>query len=228
MNNDLLNKIQERIDTENIKPLPRWRFLLLRASFWLLAVLSVIIGSFAVGAILFLFLDYNQHNLLAMPYSATELLLMIPYLWIILFLLFIATARMSIAHTQKGYQYKIHTVIVVSVLLSIIFGSILNLIGISKIADESLDEVPLYNYITYDVRDAYSRPIIGRLAGIIVSVQDNENFSIQSFDGNIWKVQLASSTFGFIPKASSTIRMFGVLEASSSIFFAKSIGEWEQ
>jgi hypothetical protein len=227
MNNNLLNKIQERIDTNNIKPLPRWRFLLLRSAFWLLAILSVIIGSFAVGAILFLFLDYNQHNLLIVPYNITEFLLMIPYLWIIMFLLFIATARVSIAHTQKGYQYKIHTVIVISVLLSIIFGSILNYIGISRIADKSLNEVPLYNYVTYDVRDAYSRPIIGRLAGIIVSVQDNNNFSIQSFNGSIWKVRLASSTSNFIPEASSTVKMFGVLEASSSIFFVKSISEWD-
>lgn len=228
MNNELLNKIQERIETNNIKPLPRWRFVLLRITFWLLALLSVIVGSFAVGAILFLFTDYNQHNLVTIPESITEFLLMIPYLWIILFLLFIAIARISIQHTKKGYQYKIHTVIVTSVFLSIIFGYILNFIGISKIANESLNEITAYQYVTYDAKDAYTRPVLGKLAGVIVSIKNNNDFSIQDFNGYIWEIKIYPRINNFTPKASSTVRMTGLLEASSSIFFAKSIHEWEQ
>jgi hypothetical protein len=187
-----------------------------------------VIGSFAVGAILFLFLDYNSHNLIGIPESITEFMLMIPYLWIIMFLLFILIARISITHTQKGYQYRIHSVIVVSVLLSIVFGSILNFIGVSKITNESLSEFPVYHYVTYDARDAYTRPILGRLAGIIVSIQDNNNFTLQDFNGRIWQIHLGTTTNSFIPEASSTVRMLGLLETSSKIFYARSIFEWEE
>ncbi len=228
MNNELSKRIQEHIDTNNIKPLPRWRFILLRSSFWLLAFLSVVIGSFAVGAILFLFLDYNNHNLIGASENITEFLLMIPYLWIVMFLMFILIARISIAHTQKGYQYRIHSVIVVSVLLSIIFGSVLNFIGVSKITNESLNEFPVYQYVTYDAKDAYTRPILGRLAGIIVFVKNNNNFTLQDFNGHMWQIHLGTTTSGFIPEASSTVRMLGLLETSSKIFYAKSISEWEE
>ena len=69
MNNDLLNKIQERIDTDNIKPLPRWRFILLRASFWFLAILSVIIGSF-VFVIILMFALYKSRRKIRAHYSS--------------------------------------------------------------------------------------------------------------------------------------------------------------
>ncbi len=171
MNEELLNKIQKRIEADNIQPLPRWRFILLRTSFWLLAILSVIVGSFAVGTILFLFSDYSRHNLPPIPRDISEVLLMIPYLWIILFLFFIAVAQISIEHTKKGYQYKIHTVIVSSVLLSIIFGSILNYIGASRATHKSLHQYTIYNSVIYDSRDAYSRPKFGRLAGTITRLK---------------------------------------------------------
>jgi hypothetical protein len=226
MNNELSKRIQERIDANNITPIPRWRFILISAVFWLMATLSVIIGSFAVGGIQFLFLDYNHHNLISIPYSLTEFLLMIPYLWIIIFLLFIAIAKIGIAHTKKGYQYKIHTVIVASVLLSVIFGSILNYIGVSKIAHESLDEIQIYNYVTYDSEDAYTKPAIGRLAGNIIDVKDKNNFSLKDFSGHIWNIRLGSTIDRFTPELNTTVQMFGLLESSSSVFIAKSIRKW--
>jgi len=226
MNNELSKIIQERIEVNNITPLPRWRFILLSCVFWITAGLSVVIGSFAVGAILFLFFDYSHHNLLTISEGATGLLLMIPYLWIIIFLLFIAIAHLSIQHTKKGYHYKIHSVIVISVLLSLIFGSILNFIGISKTTHESLKEIRIYNYATYDSRDAYNRPVIGRLAGVVTSVQNKDNFSIMDFRGHSWNVHLGTSTYHYIPKINSTVQMFGILEGSTSIFQAKSIREW--
>ena len=54
MNDDLSNKIMERIETDKTVPVPRWHFFILRFFFWLFAALSVIVGSFAFGVIFFL------------------------------------------------------------------------------------------------------------------------------------------------------------------------------
>jgi hypothetical protein len=114
--------------------------------------------------------------------------------------------------------------------LSFILGSIFYFAGIGKTTHEFFnDRVPLYNYATYDSMDAWNRPAIGRLAGIIVSIKDKNDFFIMDFSGHIWHVELATSTRGlYVPEASSTIRMFGVLEASSSLFIAESVYEWEE
>ena len=195
----------------------------------MLAVLSVLIGGLAIGTMLFLFIDYHRHGLPAIPHTMTDFLLMVPYVWIVVFVLFIAVAQLGIAHTRKGYRYRLRTIISASVLLSIALGFVLNFIGIGKMTHEFLTEVPFYSAVTYDSRKALDRPSVGRLAGVILSVQDKNNFSLIDFNGHIWSVILATSTNGsFVPEASSTIRMFGLVEASSSVFVAGSIHEWEQ
>lgn len=229
MNDQLSNNIQEQINTEEITPLPRWRFLVLRGVFGLLALLSVVVGSFSVGTMLFLFGDYHRHGLLAIPHELTEFLLMMPYLWIITFILFVAIGELSIKHTRNGYRYSLRVVVSVSIMLSIVFGSILNVVGLGRMTHEFLRGVPLYHSVTYDSKDAWDRPVIGRLAGVVVSVQDERNFSIRDFSGRVWQVRLATSTRdSFIPQAQATVRMFGLIQASSSVFVAGMVREWEQ
>jgi hypothetical protein len=230
MNDELSNKIIERIDTEKIMPLPRWRFVLLRIIFWIFTILSIIVGSFAVGAILFLFSDYYGHGLPIIPSDVTELLLLVPYIWIAVLVLFIAIGRESIKHTKKGYQHRFYIVVLISIFLSFVFGSILNFAGIGKTTHEFFNNsVPFYDFAVYDSKDAWNRPVIGRLAGVVVSIKNKNNFSIIDFNGHIWNVRLATSTNNyFVPEASSIVRMFGLLEPSSDLFIANSITEWEK
>jgi hypothetical protein len=229
MNDQLSNKIQERINAHNIIPLPRWRFLLLRGSFWLLSGLSIIIGSFAVGTTLFLFVDYHRHGLFEIPHDMAEFLSIIPFLWILILILFMVIAEKSIQHTRQGYRYRLRTILVTSIVLSIVLGSVLNYMGIGKITHDYLGRFPLYSSMTYDSREAWSRPTIGRLAGIVLSVRDNTNFSVMDFNGRVWEVRLATSTDDLsAPEASSTVRMLGILDASSNRFIARSVHVWEQ
>jgi len=230
MNSDLSNKIIDQIDTKQIVPTPRWHFILMRIFFWIFAILSVIVGSFAISVMLFLFSDYYHHGLPLIPHDVAEALLLIPYVWLIIFASFILIGRESIKHTKKGYQYRLYTIILASVFLNILLGFVLYFAGVGKQTHEFFNNrIPFYNSATYDSRDAWNRPIIGRLAGIIVSIKDNNNFSIIDFGGHIWQVKLATSSAGtFVPEASSTIRMSGLLEPPSNLFIANSVVEWEE
>lgn len=154
MNDELSNKIIERIDTEKIVPLPRWRFILWRMVFWIFAALSVIVGSLAVGAILFLLADYRSSGLFAISHDAVEILLMVPYLWLIVFILFIFITRASIKHTKGGYRYSLGFIASASAILSLIIGCAFYLIGIGKITHEFLNEFPIYNSAVHDAREA--------------------------------------------------------------------------
>jgi hypothetical protein len=230
MNDELTNKIIERIETEQITPLPRWRFILLRELFWSFAILSIIIGSFAVGVMLFLFFDYSNHGLPAIPQDLNELLLLIPYIWLVVFVLFIIIGRESIRRTSKGYRYHFYVVILASVFLSFVFGSILDFAGVGKMTHEFFNNrVPVYNYATYDSMDAWNRPAVGRLAGVVVSAKrDKNNFFIIDLDGHLWHIYFASSTNDlYIPEASSTVRILGFFDPKLEVFVAKSITEWE-
>jgi len=230
MNDDLSNKIIDQIDAKQIVSIPRWHFVLMRIFFWTLALLSIIIGSFAVGVMLFLFFDYYRHGLPIIPHDLAELLLLIPYVWLAVFALFIMVERESIKHTKKGYHYHLYIIVLSSVLLSFVFGSVLYFAGIGKQTHEFLNNrVPFYNFATYDSRDAWDRPMIGRLAGVVIAIKDKNNFSVIDFSGHIWQVRLATSTKGeFVPEASSTVRMFGLIKPPSNLFIASSVIEWEE
>ena len=229
MNEELSKKIQERIDTEQITPLPQWRFLLLRWSFGLLASLSVIIGGFAVGAILFLFVDYHKHGLFPGYYGMVEFLLMVPFVWLFVLILFIYITKKSVRYTRTGYRYRLRTVFSVSILLSLIFGLALNYIGVGEVTHELLNRTSIYDSVVYDSEDAWGRPAMGRLGGTVLLVQDKDDFSVMDFNGRVWLVHVASSSDDyFVPKLNSTVRIFGILEASSSLFIARSVYEWEK
>lgn len=152
MNDELSNKIINRIDKEDLRPLPRWRFVLLRIIFWLLAILSVVVGSLAIGAMLFLLFDFRAHGL-SLPADVMEALLFTPYLWFVIFALFLFIAQISIKHTEKGYQYHFYIVVIASICLSFVFGSILNSMGVGRMAHEFLSNTPIYNLVTHDADD---------------------------------------------------------------------------
>jgi len=155
MSEELSDKIIERIDTEKIASLPRSRFLLLRGLFWLFAILSVVIGGLAVGTILFLLTDLYSSGLLTIPHDAVELLLMVPYLWLVIFILFIIIARTSIKYTKKGYRYGLIFIVLTTVILSIILGSIFYMAGVGKMTHEFLNRIPLYDSVVHDTKEAW-------------------------------------------------------------------------
>ena len=230
MNDDLSNKIMERIEADQTVPVPRWHFFILRFFFWLFAILSVVIGSLAFGVIFFLITDYRRQGLFAIPHSMNELLSMVPYIWIAILILFVIIAEESIKHTRNGYKYRLRTIVFASVILSIIFGAILNFVGVGRITHELFERVPIYNSMTYDSRNAWDRPNIGRLAGVVTSIHDNNDFSIIDFSGRVWQVDFITSTNQdyFVPEASSTVRMMGAFGSSSNAFIAHSVHEWER
>lgn len=154
MSDNLSDKIIERIETEQIEAIPRWRFLFWGGLFWMFAVLSVILGGLAVSATLFLLAGRYLSGLLVISYDLTKLLLLIPYLWLVAFVLFILITHVSIKHTKKGYRYGFKFIIFASVILSFILGSIFYFVGIGEITHEYLNKIPLYNYATYDADDA--------------------------------------------------------------------------
>ena len=227
MNKQLSNKILERIDADQITSLPHWRFLLLRGCFWLLAGLSIAIGSIAIGVILFLLEDHRRHGFFEVSHDMTELLLIVPFLWIVIFALFIAIAHINVKHTRQGYKYHLHSILFLSIIFSIFFGLLFNFIGIGKTTHEFLNKISIYNSVIYDSKNAWDHPAIGRLAGVIVSIQGRD-FSLKDFNGHVWRVRPVVSMNGsFMPEVNSTVRMLGSLESSSNIFIANFIHKWE-
>lgn len=229
-NSDLSNKILERINEEKIAPIAHWRFVLYRSYFWLFALLSMVVGAFAFAAILFIISDFGHHGLRDLPHDIVESLLMIPFAWIIILIFFAGITRVCLKFTKKGYQYKLRSVLAGSLITSVVFGYGMFLVGLGKITHESLRENKFYKSTVYDSRTAWGQPEQGRLAGVVIKVQDKKYFSIVDFTGKIWMIQLSTTTATstFRVSSSSTVRIVGLYDASSTSFVANNVSEWEQ
>lgn len=228
MDKQFSQEILAQIEAKKITPLPRWRFDLSRATFWTITSISLIIAGVAVGAALFILLDFRQHSLGEIPHDLVEILLMVPLVWILALAIFVFITNYSFKHTSRGYRYQLWTIVAGSLLISLGLGIALELCGIGEVTHEWLEEqVPIYHAVTYDSREAWISPVSGRLAGVVAVINNRHNFSLIDFHGRVWQVQSASSS-PFIPVASSTILMSGLYDASSSSFVAQCVHDWQE
>lgn len=223
----LSQEILAEIEAKKIAPIPRWRFSLQRLFFWVLAILALLIAGIAAGVALFLLLDLRRHNFGSVPHDLTEILIMIPFVWLAIVALLVVVARQSFKQTSRGYRYELWLVLLVSVLACLLLGLAAEWSGLGEGTHHFLNRFSLYGDVTYDAQDAWSQPLLGRLAGTVLTVQGSKSFSLIDFNGRLWQVRLATSA-GPAPVAREMILMSGLYEASSSFFLADCVYDWDQ
>lgn len=214
---DLGKKVLDTIKKEKIKPKPRWEFLLKDYFVWSLFLVSVFIGSISVSVIIFI-IEHENLFRFGPENPIKDIMTTIPYFWLLTLLLFIFLAYLNFKHTKTGYRFNILKVFLLSVVVSLLLGSLLYFLGISeKVEERTYDRLPLYRNMM-DKRGAKMfSPEDGHLGGVIVRIEANR-IELVSFGGKIWSVNLENIN----PEK----KMF--LELNSRIrFLGKIVGENE-
>jgi hypothetical protein len=161
-----------QITKDHITPRPRWHFLAEEGAIWALGVLSVVIGAFAVAAILFE-LRYAAWDLyLATHESFIDFILdALPFVWIALFGLFGVAVYQSIRHTKRGYRYSLGQLLAASLASSVVAGVCIFVVGGGRFIDEGIGHyMPLHTSLFERERHAWDAADIGRLAGVVEEV----------------------------------------------------------
>jgi len=177
------------IKEKKIIPKPKWRFLLEEYFIWGTGAISLIIGSLAAAVVIYM-LDNNDwdlyqnisNNLLSFIFTT------LPYFWIVILILFALVVYYNFKHTKGGYKYKLSTVAIVSVLISLILGFLFYNIGLAKIIDDAFTDIPIYERIMHYRQSMWMQTDKGLLGGVVVSITDKNNFVIKDLDNKIWYV----------------------------------------
>lgn len=186
---NLSQKVLKKIKQEKIKPKPRWEFLLRDYAIWVLSIVFLLIGSFAFAVVIFLvkhndWAIYEQINDSLLKFT----LLTLPYFWFVFLILFLVLAYYNFRHTKRGYRYKTFTILIGAVLVSLLLGVLLYNFGVGEAIDQAFAErVPFYSTLLRQ-RRIWTQASEGRLAGVIVSVQNKEDFEIKALDREVWRV----------------------------------------
>ena len=188
--NNLGQKFLKAIKNKAIKPRPRWQFLLKDYLIWIIGAASLIIGSFAFAVILHMLVNndwdvYQNIN----DSLAGFILVTLPYLWLVFLGLFIFVAHYNIKHTKKGYRFSLSRLIIGSILISVLLGTLFYSIGLGQALDDTLtDRVPFYRNFLNQRRRIWIQADQGLLAGIIIEVGSDNNFKIIDFNKKEWNV----------------------------------------
>lgn len=167
---NLEEKILQKIRDEKIAPKPFWYFLVKDYSLWGLVFISIILAAICIAPIIFILqnleLDYAKH-ITGNIFSFT--LIILPYPWIILCVITTYFATLAWERTKNGYKFDGKKVFVISFLVSLILGILLNMWNIGRKVDNEFKSASFGSYKTFEERrkEFWFDPNQGRILGTV-------------------------------------------------------------
>lgn len=231
---DLGNKILEKIRKEKIEPKPRWHFLLQDYFVWLAFGVSLVVGglTFCVALSIMVDNDWDIFRYLSVS-PIKHVLLSLPYVWIILIILFLGLALYNYKHTKNGYKHETFYVLGLSVVGSLILGSFFHLLGAGRKIDRIFaNNLPIYQKIhcCCHRKDIWSQPEKGLLSGEILKAFGSDGFELEDFGGFVWQVEKDEKVLmpvGFLIVAGRKVKLIGE-KRTEKLFRAREIRFWEE
>lgn len=197
--NKLCDKVLCKIKEEKIEPKPRWQFLLKDYFIWLAFAVSVVIGglAFCVALSIVIDNDWDIYRYLSIS-PAKHVLFSLPYIWIVLVVLFLGLAFYNYKHTKSGYRHGTFVILGLSVVGSVILGLVFHSLGMGKKIDKVFAKnLPFYQNIhcCCNRKDIWSQPEKGLLGGRILKVKEENEFDMEDFSGIVWQIEKNNQTF---------------------------------
>lgn len=225
---DNAKKIIDKIKSDNIQPIPRWKFMLKRSLVWLVFCLAVLFGALAFSVVLFSVQQTDFDLIAHMSHSRKELILgLMPFFWIISLILFLVLAIYSVQYTERGYKFTVLRLVGFSAALSMLIGTLFFISGgASRLENTFATRLELYEGLQEKKVKIWMNPEDGLLAGFIQEVSEND-LLLEDFDGNQWQVSIENI---FIPgavlmEAGEKIKLIGT-KVDDDVFDAEEIRPW--
>ncbi len=215
--------VLEKIEKEHVAQIPRWQFLLTEYSIWFLWGLSVLIGAVAFSVMIFFTMHagfgfYEAHDDTLMFF-----LEMIPYAWVLVFVLMAILAHYNLRHTKHGYKYGVWRVLISSIICSFLAGLILHAAGLGFLVDtfvaKRLPSLPALQ--TIEAR-MWQSPEHGRMLGMYGGeTEDPQVVLFTAKDGASWKVdtkELNPLEVGTL-YSGELVRLIGIVSTATPAYF---------
>ncbi len=229
MDKDISKGVIREMKKRDLTPRPRWQFLLKRWVFWLLAIISTILGGLAIAIIILVFIDHDVSARVYLEQSAFEdILLTIPYLWLMALAVLIGVTKYAVRHTKFGYRYTTARIVGAVLVGSMLLGIVLNAMDIGgRVQDFLVETAPYYNELTHTSKDAWSHPEKGLLGGTITTVVSSEEFELIDFRKKSWRVDTSEveDMDDSIIQQGAMVKIVGT-KKDSSLFRARQIFLW--
>jgi len=227
---NLSNEILEKIEKEQIKPTPKWRFLLKDSVVYITFIFNILVGALGISISLYLITNndviINQITDLSFIQS---LIITIPVFWLVITAFFLFLAYYNFKHTEGGYRWSVAWIFLINIGVSVLIGLMLYFTGVSeKLNDFFYTSIPGYHQIADLRNQVWMRPEQGYLAGEIISIDENEStLQLKDLNNNIWTLtyDLADIKGRVHIIEGTNIKIIGKVDGTNK-FFAFEIRPW--
>ncbi|MFA6255392.1 MAG: hypothetical protein WC675_05195 [Patescibacteria group bacterium] len=188
MTEQIGEKILEKIKEGHIKPKPRWEFLLKNYVTWAIFAIAILIGSQATGVMIFMMNHTEWEDYIQQESFPQQILMNLPFFWLVVLIIFIAVAFYNIKHTKQGYKHSPLIIVLLSIIISLAIGTIVYATGGGeRLEDIFYRRVGFYQQIMRQSGRMFINPEQGRIAGVIIEITP-DSVIVEDFQGNIWKI----------------------------------------
>ncbi|KKQ46447.1 MAG: hypothetical protein US63_C0001G0015 [Candidatus Moranbacteria bacterium GW2011_GWC2_37_8] len=118
-------------------------------------------------------------------------LMLVPFFWLLTLILFAISAYFNWRCTKIGYHYRRRWIVLGSIALSVVFGSIFYVVGLGKQTDNIMSRMsPFYDQYKHRARnELWLQPEKGLLTGKIIDIdEETEKLIVRDEDGKKWIV----------------------------------------
>ncbi len=189
---DFAENLIKIIKKDNIKPLPRWFFVIKNACFYLSVVVGIALSSIAVATITHVLASNDWDIYHELVFNVSDYILTtIPYAWSAIAISFLLSAYFLFRRTRNGYRYRFASVLGTGILASSLLGSALYAAGVGEQVDEYIrNNSPVYHRILNPQVKLWQQPEAGRLAGDVVEIRD-DSITVRDESGFLWQIENA-------------------------------------
>ncbi len=225
----LSTKVLEKIEKENVRPIPKWHFVLKRSFIWILFWLNLVLGVIGVAIIIFLFIANDAVLETSLVSSFWQrMLLVVPIAWILLTALFLWVAYYNFRNTEGGYRFTALKIFTLNIVIILILGFVVYITGGARRINNFFTRYIPYYSSTLDTRTmVWMRPEEGYLAGDIVNIE-GKSLALLDLSGETWDVEFSGAQIKHIVDLTvgERIKIIGEVGIGNS-FVAYEIRPWD-
>lgn len=225
--------VLKKLESEKVTPIGRWHFVLRNNSFWALWGLSVLIGSCATAATIFVFLNAPwRYEALTHDSFLQFFFDVMPLFWLVSFGLMVLFGYYNVRHTTRGYRFSFYLVIIASVVASFLGGTALYVLGVGKDIDDFRRPLPFSMPLVMKEEGQWNNIEKGLLGGdVLPFMQGDTMVMVRLFSGAAQSVSLKEldEMSRSVIQPGARVRIIGKRQgpATTDIFIACVVLPWD-
>ena len=217
-----------KLKSQNLKPTPKWYFTIKGLTIGIIFFLLIMLGGLAFSVILFTIQQLDFDLITHMSHSSIEFLLgFLPFLWIVLLIVFLILGLFTFKKYRRGYKFSPARLFGVNTALSILIGTLFFMSGGGQWLENTFAvNIEIYESVNEKKINVWSNPENGYLSGHILRV-DEESLRLQDFKNKQWTVNYSNATISYsvVFEEGEIIKIRGEM-SSPEHFIADEIRPW--